>query len=131
MGSTPKLSKAGKIVLGVLVLLGIFAAKTYWWDARPEVIAEKEAKAKQDSLSNQTKDIQPVQTIPSESVQTTSPAVTATEEVKTVQPAPAPVKTTKAAPKKKAETPKVAKEAPKKTAPKKTGERENLEFNNF
>jgi hypothetical protein len=126
MGTTPKLSKAGKIVLGVFVLLGIFAAKTYWWDTRPEVIAEKEAKAKQDSLSNLSKDNSTIQPITPESVQTTT-VVTPKENSQVIEP----VKTTK-----KTETSKVVKELPKKTdtkktSPKKSGERENLDFNNF
>jgi hypothetical protein len=38
-----KVKTSGKVVMILLILAGLFAAKTYWWDRRPQ-----EAKQSQD-----------------------------------------------------------------------------------
>lgn len=40
--SNLKLSKNGKIVLGILFLAAIFAGKKYWWDTRPQAVGESQ-----------------------------------------------------------------------------------------
>lgn len=131
MGSTPKLSKAGKVVLGVLVLLGLFLAKTYWWDNRPEVVAEREAKAKQDSIALAKENIDTTHAVVTEPTKTETEVTPKVKTTQTVSEAPVKSAKTQKVKEKKSEAPKEEKPAPKKTTPKKTGERENLEFNNF
>jgi outer membrane protein OmpA-like peptidoglycan-associated protein len=40
--SNLKLSKNGKIVLGILMLAAIFFGKKYWWDTRPQAVGESQ-----------------------------------------------------------------------------------------
>jgi len=129
--SNLKLSKAGKVVLGVLVLLGLFLAKTYWWDNRPEVVAEREAKAKQDSIALAKENIDTTHTVVTEPTKTETEVTPEVKTTQTVSEAPVKSAKTQKVKEKKSEAPKEEKPAPKKTAPKKNGERENLEFNNF